>query len=146
MQESPGLKPDWLEEINSLSVKNSNIYLATNRQQQIRTMVFFSCLAFFIWAEAALAFFPLSMHDSNISSQGFRIDSPQIFNIQILIISWTWASFGLRFFDFCNVIFSKRDCRKTVFCSFKRISRKFSIVDGSALFSKEIVKDLSFLF
>ena len=26
MQEPPGLKPDWLEEINSLSTKNSNIY------------------------------------------------------------------------------------------------------------------------
>ena len=24
---APGLKPDWLEEINSLSVKNSNILL-----------------------------------------------------------------------------------------------------------------------
>ena len=27
MQESPDLKPDWLEKINSLSVKNSNILL-----------------------------------------------------------------------------------------------------------------------
>ena len=37
--------------------------------------------------------------------------------------------------------------RKTVISSFKRISWKFaSIVDNSALFSKEIVKNLSFLF
>ena len=26
MQESPGLKPDWLEEISSLSIKNSFSY------------------------------------------------------------------------------------------------------------------------
>ena len=51
------------------------------------------------------------------------------------------------FYDFQNAIFSKRDRRKTVICSFKRISRNFtSVVDYSALFSKEIVRDLSFLF
>ena len=50
------------------------------------------------------------------------------------------------FYGFWNVIFSKKDGRKTVaICSFKRISKKLhSIVDYSALFSKEIVK--SFLF
>ena len=51
------------------------------------------------------------------------------------------------FYYFCNVIFSKGGRRKTVICSFKRISGKFaSILDYSALFSKEIAKDLSFLF
>ena len=51
------------------------------------------------------------------------------------------------FYDFRNVIFSKKDRTKTVICSFKRISRKLaSIVNYSELFSKEIVKDFSFLF
>ena len=51
------------------------------------------------------------------------------------------------FYDFRTVIFNRKDCRKTVICSFKRISRMCaSIVDYSALFSKEIVKDFSFLF
>ena len=60
-------------------------------------------------------------------------------------MSFIWIKM---FSGFCNVIFSKKDGRKTVaICSFKRISKKFpSIVDYSALFSKEIVKDLSFLF
>ena len=50
-----------------------------------------------------LAFFhsmrnlPLSMHDLNISSKGFKIESLQIFNMQILIMSKPWALFGLRF-------------------------------------------------
>ena len=57
-----------------------------------------------------------------------------------MTMSFIWIKI---FYDFRNVIFSKRDPRKTVICSFKRISRKFaSIADYSALFSKEIVKDL----
>ena len=62
----------------------------------------------------------------------------------IMTVSFIWRIF---FNDFCNVIFSKGDRKKTVICYFKRISRKFaSIVDYSALFSKQVVKDLSFLF
>ena len=41
--------------------------------------------------------FPLSIYDSNISSNGFKIESPQIFNMQILIMGKLWALFGLRF-------------------------------------------------
>ena len=84
------------------------------------------------------------MHDLKISSKGFRIDSPQAFTDYIMTMSFIWIKI---FYDFCNVIFSNRDRRKTVICSFKRISRKLaSIIDYSALFSKKIVKDLSFLF
>ena len=51
------------------------------------------------------------------------------------------------FYDFYKVVFSTGYCRKTGTCFFKRISRKFAcIVDYNALFSKEIVKDLSFVF
>ena len=85
--------------------------------------------------------FQLSTFDLNISSKGFRIDLPQIFNMNTDYISIKIV------YDFRNVIFSKRDRRKTVICSFKRICRKFaSIVDYSALFTKESVKDLIFLF
>ena len=41
--------------------------------------------------------FPFSRHDLKISSEGFKIESPQIFNMRILIISKPWALFGLRF-------------------------------------------------
>ena len=61
-----------------------------------------------------------------------------------MTVSFIWIMF---FYDFCDAIFSKGDRRKTVICSFKRIGRKVAnIADYSALFSKEIVKDLSFFF
>ena len=41
--------------------------------------------------------FPFSMHDLNISSNGFQIESPQIFSIRIMFMSKPWALFGLRF-------------------------------------------------
>ena len=37
------------------------------------------------------------MHDLKISSKGFKVESPQIFNVQILIMSKPWSLFGLRF-------------------------------------------------
>ena len=37
------------------------------------------------------------MHDIKISSKGFKIESMQIFNMRILIMSKPWALFGLRF-------------------------------------------------
>ena len=42
--------------------------------------------------------FLLSIPDWNISAKRFRIDLPQIFNKQILIISWPWVLFGPRLF------------------------------------------------
>ena len=41
--------------------------------------------------------FPFSRHDLNISSKGFKIKSPQIFIMRMLIMSKPWALFGLRF-------------------------------------------------
>ena len=50
------------------------------------------------------------------------------------------------FNDFCNIIFSKGDSSKKVIYSVKGICRKFAnIVNFRALFSKEIVEDLSLL-
>ena len=66
--------------------------------------------------------------------------------------NWSYHDYELYwdqgfFFHFCNVIFIKGGRRKTIICSFKRIGGKIaSIVDYGALFSKEIVKYLSFLF
>ena len=58
-------------------------------------------------------------------------------------MSFIWIKI---FYDFRNTIFSTKDHRKTVICYFQRISKMFaSIVDYSALFNNEIVKDLSFL-
>ena len=41
--------------------------------------------------------FPFSRHDLNISSKVFKIESPQVFNMRILILAKSWALFGLRF-------------------------------------------------
>ena len=61
-----------------------------------------------------------------------------------MTISFIWIKI---FYDSHNFILSKGDHRKTVIFSFERINIKFaSIGDHRALFSKEIVKDLNFLF
>ena len=112
----------------------------------------FRLVVFFLWTGIKLALFPskgnfpLSVHDFNISYKGFRIDSPQILNTRKILIMSLWAIWIKIFHDFRNVIFSKRDHRNTAICSFNRISRKFASIVDSALFSKEIVKDLSFVF
>ena len=49
--------------------------------------------------------FPFSRHDLNISSEGFKIESPYIFNMRILIISKPWALFGLRFLMIFTISF-----------------------------------------
>ena len=41
--------------------------------------------------------FSLLVHDLKISSKSFRIESPQIFNMRILIMSKPWDLFGLKF-------------------------------------------------
>ena len=89
--------------------------------------------------------FPLSMHDLNISSKGFKIESPQIFNLRILIMSKPWALFGLRFLmifaisSLVNEIVERR-----LFVLLKESIG--SLLVFSTLFSKEIVEDLSLLF
>ena len=102
-----------------------------------------------------ISFFPFDgkfstlERDLDTSSKGFRIDSPQIFTIRIMIISCLRALFGSRFFiNFCSVILRKRDVRKTVICFFfERTSRKFaSTADYSPLFSRKIVEGIIFLF
>ena len=42
------------------------------------------------------------MHDLKISSKGFKIDSPQIFNMRVLIMSRPWDLFGLRLLMILN--------------------------------------------
>ena len=89
--------------------------------------------------------FPLSMHDLNISSKGFKIELPQIFNLRILIMSKPWALFGLRFLmifaisSLVNEIVERR-----LFVLLKESIG--SLLVFSTLFSKEIVDDLSLLF
>ena len=41
--------------------------------------------------------FPFSRNDLYICSKGFKIGSPQIFNMRIQTMSKPWALFGLRF-------------------------------------------------
>ena len=48
------------------------------------------------------------MHDLNIS---FRTDPPQILNLWILTITWSWAFFRSRFFIWLYVIMSRTSFR-----------------------------------
>ena len=41
--------------------------------------------------------FLFSRHDLNISSKDFKIESTQIFNMRIMVMSKPWALLGLRF-------------------------------------------------
>ena len=82
---------------------------ATRLDDSFQLAVCFFC---FLWTGTTLAFFhsmgnfPLSMHDLKISSKGFKIESPQIFNMRILIMSKPWALFGLRFLMILAMLFS----------------------------------------
>ena len=74
--------------------------------------------------------FPLSMRDLNISSKDFKIETPQTFNMRILIMSKAMGFIRIKIFnDFCNITFIKRDSWKNVvICSFKGIGRKFASI------------------
>ena len=64
---------------------------------------FLLAVCYFLWTGPTLAFchsmgiFPFSRHDLKISSKVFKIESPKIFNMRILIMSKPWVLFGLRF-------------------------------------------------
>ena len=107
MQESPGQRPDWLDDNTSFSLKNllnkslSNILLKirskeTDRQfwctvylffLQIRTtLAFFYSIGNFIWLR----------HDLKVIERGLHKEGLHSFNIWILIISWPWPWLGSR--------------------------------------------------
>ena len=46
---------------------------------------------------------PFARQSLNISSKGLHSESPHIFNIRMLILSWPWALFGLRFWMIFNM-------------------------------------------
>ena len=61
-----------------------------------RSIVFYWLLAFFM-NRNSVGFFPIlrklpcSKQSLKISPKGFLIQSPQMFNLQVLILSWSWA-------------------------------------------------------
>ena len=89
---------------------------------------------------------PFARESLNVSSKGLPNESPRIFNIRKLILSWSWALFGLRSWIIFNM---------SLFTNFtvgKRLSvRKWSH-GGSLLsflikehcFAKKELKRLSF--
>ena len=68
------------------------------------------CLSPFFWIGTTFAFFhsignlPL---DTFWNSMGFQIESPESFNIQMLII-WPWALFASRFLIICRMNFLEK--------------------------------------
>ena len=87
--------------------------------------------------------FPFSKHDRKVMPSGLQIDSSQIFNIQILIISWPWALFGLRYLIIFKISYVEN--------STDEIGLHVFLVrtEGSLLFNKKtlpwkkIIKDFS---
>ena len=126
VQESAGLIPNWLCDIKLFLVKNLNLaviqknfffqpnILAETDSKEIGRWFLNSSLLFFLMLGTTLVFFdseenfPLSIKDLVVMPSGFEIDSSQLFIIQILILSWPWALFGLRF-----LIIFKRSYVKT---------------------------------
>ena len=112
MHGSPGLDPDWLWEISSFSEKvrtfccKLSVLVFYHKQAATRlddSFLLAVCyFFFFLRTGTTLAFFhlignfPFSRHDLNISPKDFKIKSPQIFNIRILIMPKPRALFGLR--------------------------------------------------
>lgn len=106
-----------------------------------------SCLSFFMnWDKICflptIINFSVSMHDLDISSVDFKIDSPQILSMRILIMSWSYPLLGSRFLivlallSLVNEIVEGR-----IFILFKLLIGSLLVL--RALLSKKIIKDQS---
>ena len=106
MQESPGLKPSWFEEIKLFSIKNLNISLnisfsSISRQigsNETGQKFFKHCLSPFLWTmnvyERKRTSINALMKDK---LQKFKKDLSQIFIMWILILWQPWTLFGYKF-------------------------------------------------
>ena len=94
MQEPPGLKPDWLTEIKSLSRKKPNISLymtLSNILLQIGIKILDD--SFF----HSRGYIPLSMQWLKMNLNGLQMEVLYIFIMRMLILSWPCALFGSSF-------------------------------------------------
>ena len=73
------------------------LYFSTCRKKWYQPVVCWLLFAIFLWTGTTCFFFhscrkiSLSKHDLKIVSRSLRIDGPHIFNIWILILSWSRA-------------------------------------------------------
>ena len=104
IHKSLGLKPDWLEEINSFSMKYSLSVQKFFHKLEVKIWVdnFFF---FFFRTGSTFAFFhsvgnsPCFIQDWNIKSSGLQIDYLHSFNMWLLSMSWPWTLLGSRFWN-----------------------------------------------
>ena len=114
IEESPGRKPDWLDDNKSFSFKN--LYSSLNKSlSKIRLEAkrqvgnFWYTVHHFLWIGTTLAFFHSIRnfiwlrHDLKIIERGVHKERPHSFNIRILIISWPGALLGSRLFIIFNM-------------------------------------------
>ena len=113
--ESPGLNPHWLWEISSFSVKNSTfcyrlvLLVSWHKQAAMKSDDGFLLVVCYFFMNWDISFFPFDeklfpilnarfcSEGYSLSSKGFKIEAPQIFNVLLLIMSKPWASFALKF-------------------------------------------------
>ena len=129
-QASPVLNPDWFDDIRSLLMKNSNrnnILIARKPfhklevTKQVCSFLFFYLLPF-LWMRPTFAFYhslgntPFSIKDLNIIWRSLIIDSPLILTMKILIIPWSWALLGSRFWTIFKISFPLKSTGEIEFC------------------------------
>ena len=147
-QEFPGLKPDWCREIRPFSIKKPTSSVNNNRSRRLFMAVYhFSCEQVLCYTfSSQMEMLNLIDKSLNMNSKSLYIESPHIFNMRMLILSWPWALFELRFW----IIFNMSAFRN--FTTDKRLSiRKWrggrsllSLLIKEYCFAKKELKILAF--
>ena len=89
--------------------------------KQVCSFLFFYLLPF-LWMRPTFAFYhslgntPFSIKDLNIIWRSLIIDSPLILTMKILIISWSWALLGSRFWIIFKISFPLKSTGEIEFC------------------------------
>ena len=133
IQESPGLKLDWFDENKLFSIRNwtfpyilvSQVFF--HKLEAVRLVDSFSNIVYHLSYEFGLnwLFFhsngkeSMSIHWMKIRFKVLQTDLPQIFIMQILILSWPWALFGSKFCMIISISLLKKF----------RVSKRFSVVN-----------------
>ena len=105
-----------------------------------------------MWTGTILPFFqsdgniPFARQSLNISSKGLHNESPHIFNIRMLILSWLWGLFGLRFWMIFNMsLFINFTVDKRLSVSkWSRVGSLLSFLIKERCFAKNELKSLAF--
>ena len=113
---------------------------------------FLLLLVIFLWTGTTFSFFhsvgncSLSTYDLNTSSKGFKVESSQIFSMWILIMSLSWALFGLKLLMIVVIIsfLVNEIAERRLLVFLKESVESFSVLSTKVHYLAK--KDLRFLF